>query len=102
MVSSGTGFLYLAVNRQGTIVYNLTIYAASHLPRNFPAGCGVGVVRTPSCGRAEIMYTPSDTAKRDLYNGQMDPLGGMILDATHKGSLARCASVFSHLVSFVK
>jgi len=37
MVCSGTGFVYLAVHRQGAIVYKLSIYAAGHLPRNFPA-----------------------------------------------------------------
>ena len=37
MVYSGTVFLYLPVNRQGTIVYNLSIYAAGHLPRDSPA-----------------------------------------------------------------
>ena len=44
IVCSATGSLYLAVNRQGTIVYNLSIYAAGHLPCNLPAGCGVGVL----------------------------------------------------------
>ena len=37
MVYSGTGFLYQAVNRQGTIVCSLCLYAAGRLPRSFPA-----------------------------------------------------------------
>ena len=57
--ASETGLLHLARNRQGRIACNPPRYAAGHLPCNFPAGCGVGVLRTPLSRLTEIIYTLS-------------------------------------------
>ena len=71
---SGTGFLYLAMNRQGMIVYNLpythicrrvihlALNAAGQLPRNFPesfrrcprASCRAVPFRSQSCAPCQF------------------------------------------------